>query len=104
MSAIKLTGPIALCRECGSVYVAEPGHRLGDSLPCGHKDISYMMPSALLSAESDALFVGWMDRNGYLDEAIEGIEREGGNYDPCGCGADRLTLPRRSVNVIGGGL
>lgn len=97
MSAVKLTTCMALCRECETVYLPAPGQRFGDALPCGHDDVSYMMPAALLSAERDSRFVEWADRNGYLAEAISGLQDEGGHFDPCGCGSARLTLPEEDA-------
>jgi hypothetical protein len=95
MSATKLTA-VGMCHECDTVYSLVPGHRIGDGLPCGHKNISFHAPSSLLSALRDALFVNWAHDNGYLEDAIEGIREAGGDFDPCGCGPARLTLPERS--------
>lgn len=94
MSATELTGFIGICHACGKVYIPDPGHKMRDSLPCGHEDVSYAASSFITSALADSQFVQWAVDHGVLDGAMDDLEDSGGSFDPYGVGFARFKRPK----------
>lgn len=93
MSATELKVFLGVCRECGRLYLPDPGHKMLDGLPCGHVDVGYHAPASIISALADSEFVQWASDNDVLEGAIDYLHDQGGDFDPYGRGFARFTKP-----------
>lgn len=84
---------VLICRTCEKAYLPCGGGKIDDPLPCGHTPSAWFVGNQIISHEADARLVHWADKSGLLDEIIDRLEDDGGSYDPCGCGRERLQLP-----------